>query len=287
MDKNDKIGLIGYGYWGKILYKTLLKLGHENVIVCDVSGHGDVKDYKDLEVSHVLIATPPSTHYEICDHFLRRGVNVFCEKPLVTVIEEADKLYDVAAKTGAKLFTDWTFTYNYAVQRLKQEYDAGLLGNIESITMHRYNSNITHIVDGTTCKWDLACHDVSIIQYLVEDNPVTVDWTEYSKRMNGPDSAFGILTYKDFAATVNVSWVYGDKFRECVFDFSEATVIWDDKIQKLTYYPKAKSHSHRQETIDYSAFPSPLENSIVNFLSKETALVNKEITIQTLKILED
>ena len=287
MDKNDKIGLIGYGYWGKILYKTLLKLGHENVIVCDVSGHGDVKDYKDLEVSHVLIATPPSTHYEICDHFLRRGVNVFCEKPLVTVIEEANKLYDVATKTGAKLFTDWTFTHNYAVQRLKQEYDAGLLGNIESITMHRYNSNITHIVDGTTCKWDLACHDVSIIQYLVEDNPVTVDWTEYSKRMNGPDSAFGILTYKDFAATVNVSWVYGDKFRECVFDFSEATVIWDDKIQKLTYYPKAKSHSHRQETIDYSAFPSPLENSIVNFLSKETALVNKEITIQTLKILED
>ena len=285
MNKDDKIGLIGYGYWGKILYKTLLKLGHENVIVCDVSGHGDVKDYKNLEVSYVLIATPPSTHYEICDHFLRRGVNVFCEKPLVTDIEEADKLYSIATKTGAKLFTDWTFTHNYAVQRLKQEYGAGLLGNIESITMHRYNSNITHIVDGTTCKWDLACHDVSIIQYLVEDKPLTVDWTEYSKRMNGPDSAFGILTYKDFAATVNVSWVYGDKFRECIFDFSEATVIWDDKIQKLTYYPKAKSHSHRLETIDYSAFPSPLENSIVNFLSEEAASVNKEITLQTLEIL--
>jgi len=287
MNKKDKIGLIGYGYWGKILYKTLLKLGHENVTVCDISGHGDIEDYTELDVSHVLIATPPSTHYEICDHFLRRGVNVFCEKPLVTDLEEADKLYAIAEKTSAKLFTDWTFTYNYAVRRIKQEFDAGLLGHLESISMHRYNANITHIVDGTTCKWDLACHDVSIIQYLVGVKPLQTDWTEYSKRMNGPDSAFGILTYKDFAATVNVSWVYGDKFRECVFDFSEATVIWDDKTQKMTYYPKAESHSHRKEDIDYSSFPSPLENSMSNFLSNEDAMANKEITLQTLEILAD
>jgi len=287
MNKTDKIGLIGYGYWGKILYKTLLKLGYKNITICDVSGDGDIKNYSELEVSHILIATPPSTHYEICDHFLRRGVNVFCEKPLVTNIEEAYKLYEVASKTGAKLFTDWTFTYNYAVKRLKQEYDAGLLGSINSITMHRYNSNITHIVDGTTCKWDLACHDVSIIQYLVGNKPVQVDWTEYSKRMNGSDSAFGIVTYKDFAATVNVSWVYGDKFRECIFDFSEATVVWDDKAQTMTYYPKAESHSHRQEKVDYSSFPSPLENSIGNFLSEASADLNKEITLQTLEILED
>jgi predicted dehydrogenase len=287
MNKTDKIGLIGYGYWGKILYKTLLKLGYKNITICDVSGDGDIKNYSELEVSHILIATPPSTHYEICDHFLRRGVNVFCEKPLVTNIEEAYKLYEVASKTGAKLFTDWTFTYNYAVKRLKQEYDAGLLGSINSITMHRYNSNITHIVDGTTCKWDLACHDVSIIQYLVGNKPVQVDWTEYSKRMNGSDSAFGIVTYKNFAATINVSWVYGDKFRECIFDFSEATVIWDDKVQTLTYYPKAESHSHRQEIVDYSAFPSPLENSIDNFLSQNNVDLNKEITLQTIEILED
>jgi predicted dehydrogenase len=287
MNKNDKIGLIGYGYWGKILYKTLLKLGYANVTICDVSGQGDITNYSELDVSHVLIATPPSTHYEICDHFLRRGVNVFCEKPLVTDYTEAEKLYEVAEKTGAKLFTDWTFTHNYAVQRLKQEYDAGLLGKIESISMHRYNANITHIVDGTTCKWDLACHDVSIIQYLVGNSPVHVNWTEYSKRLNGPDSTFGIIRYKDFAATINVSWVYGDKFRECVFDFSEATVIWDDKLQTLMYYPKATSHSHRQEKVDYSAFPSPLENSINNFLSDSDAKLNKEITLQTLEILAD
>jgi predicted dehydrogenase len=63
MNKQEKIGLIGYGYWGKILYKTLLKLGYENVTVCDVSGNGDIKNYSELEVSHVMIATPPSTHY--------------------------------------------------------------------------------------------------------------------------------------------------------------------------------------------------------------------------------
>ena len=86
---------------------------------------------------------------------------------------------------------------------------------------------------------------------------------------------------------MNVSWVYGDKFRECVFDFENATVIWDDKTQTMTYYTKAESHSHRQETVDYASFPSPLENSISNFLSENPATSNKEITLQTLEILED
>ena len=289
MDKNIKIGLIGYGHWGKILYKTLFKLGYKNVTICDASieSNTDIKDYKELDVANVLIATPPSTHYEICDHFLRKGVNVFCEKPLVTDIEEADKLYEVAEKTGAKLFTDWTFTYNYAIQRIKQEYDAGLLGNIESISMHRYNDNIIHIIDGTTCKWDLACHDVSIIQYLVSNSPSKIDWIEYSKKSSKNDSAFGILSYDNFSATINVSWVYGNKFRECIFDFTDTTIIWDDKIQKLTYKPKQISSSHFwEETIDYSAEKSPLENSINSFINNETPNINKTITLQTLKILK-
>lgn len=289
MDKNIKIGLIGYGHWGKILYKTLFKLGYKNVIICDASieSNADVKDYKELDVANVLIATPPSTHYEICDHFLRKGVNVFCEKPLVTDIAEANKLYEVAEKTGAKLFTDWTFTYNYAIQRIKQEYDAGLLGDIESISMHRYNDNIIHIIDGTTCKWDLACHDVSIIQYLVGNSPSKIDWIEYSKKSNKNDSAFGILSYDNFSATINVSWVYGNKFRECIFDFTDTTIIWNDKTQKLTYKPKQISSSHFwEETIDYSTENSPLENSINSFINNETLNINKTITLQTLKILK-
>ena len=282
----NKIGLVGYGYWGKILYKTLLKLGYKDILICDVNGKHGIKDYKKLEVSSVFVSTPPSTHYEICNYFLEKGTNVFCEKPLVMKSEQATKLYNVAEKSGSRLFTDWTFTYNYAIQRLKQEYDVGLLGYIKSITMHRYNANITHITDGTTCKWDLACHDVSIIQYLIGEKPDNVNWVEYSKRMDSSDSAFGILTYPaGFAATVNVSWVYGDKFRECVFDFSEATVIWDDKAQTLTYYPKAESHSHRQEKVDYSSFPSPVENSIKSFMNNEDDF-NKEITISTIDILE-
>ena len=285
MDKNDKIGLVGYGYWGKILYKTLLKLGFKNVIICDINGIDNITDYTQLNVSHVLIATPPSTHYSICKYFLEKGVNVFCEKPLVTDIKEANNLYNISSKFNSKLFTDWTFTYNYAIQRLKKEYDEGLLGKIESISMHRYNENITHIIDGTTCKWDLACHDVSIIQYLTSKLPNKVKWVEYSKKASKPDSTFGILTYDDFASTINVSWTYGDKFRECIFDFTGATVLWDDKTQKLTYKPKQESHFWG-ETIDYSSKKSPLENSINSFFDNETSDINKNITLQTLEILK-
>ena len=92
----NKIGLIGYGYWGKILYKNLLKLGYENVVICDIDEKGHVTDYTSLDVSHVFIATPPSTHYKICKYFLKRGVNVFCEKPLVTNVKEANDLYKIS-----------------------------------------------------------------------------------------------------------------------------------------------------------------------------------------------
>ena len=71
--------------------------------------------------------------------------------------------------------------------------------------MHRYNDNITHIVDGTTCKWDLACHDVSIVQYLVEKIPNKTSFIDYSKRNGKKDSTFGLLSYDNFSATINVS----------------------------------------------------------------------------------
>jgi len=279
-----KIGLVGYGYWGKILYKNLLKLGYKNVVICDIDGKGHITDYSTLDVSHVFIATPPSTHYKICKHFLKKGINVFCEKPLVTNIKEANDLYKISDDKGIKLFTDWTFIYNYAVQRLKKEYDQGLLGDIQSITMHRYNDNITHIVDGTTCKWDLACHDVSIVQYLVEKIPNKTSFIDYSKKNGKKDSTFGLLSYDNFSATINVSWNYGKKLRECVFNFSGATIIWDDKIQKLTYLPKSESHIW-EEVVDYSSEPSPLINSITNFLIDYEDTTNKTITLQTIKIL--
>ena len=66
MSKAGNIGLVGYGYWGKILYKTLIKLGYKNIVICDANpdSKADVSDFRELDVAHVLIATPPSTHYE-------------------------------------------------------------------------------------------------------------------------------------------------------------------------------------------------------------------------------
>lgn len=151
--------------------------------------------------------------------------------------------------------------------------------------MHRYNENITHITDGTTCKWDLACHDVSIIQYITSVLPNSIKWVDYSKKNKDLDSAFGLLTYDNFASTINVSWTYGDKFRECIFDFTGVTIIWNDKIQKLIYRPKQNSHFWG-ETIDYSSEKSPLENSISSFLNEEENEINKKITLQTLEILK-
>ena len=90
-----KIGIIGIGYWGKIILRNLESMGKDNIVVCDISfsdknkyqNYQAFKDYKQLDCELVFITTPTSTHYEICKYFLEKKVKVFCEKPLTTFQE--------------------------------------------------------------------------------------------------------------------------------------------------------------------------------------------------------
>ena len=74
-----RIGLVGFGYWGKIVWNNLNDMGYE-VTICDPFLHFGIKDYRDLDVDCVFVLTPVDSHYEVCSHFLNKGVHVFCEK---------------------------------------------------------------------------------------------------------------------------------------------------------------------------------------------------------------
>ena len=111
-----RVGLIGYGYWGKILHSKLLKISSVKFIVTSKYSYSD----KLKNVDWVVVATPSQTHYEIVKDCLNQGVNVFCEKSLTLDYQTSKELYDIAEKNGCKLYVDDVFFYRDKLDELKQ-----------------------------------------------------------------------------------------------------------------------------------------------------------------------
>jgi len=294
-----KIGIIGMGYWGKIILKNLESMGKKDIFVCDVlppenkmdDKYNTSKDYRELDCDYVFITTPTKTHYEISKHFLEKNVHVFCEKPLTLSSSKAEELYSIALKNKVILFTDWVFTFNNQIETMKRDYDNGKLGKIRSIFMNRLNLGPERF--DVNARWDLASHDVSIIQYIFSEEPKRISWTDYRRNWESQkeDSSLGLLEYEDFSATINVSWYYRKKVRECVFEFENYFIVWDD-FKRFLQYEDASNVSFPiySGNISYpcSEYQSPLKNSINSFFtfSEEEMLNQKDLTINTIKILE-
>ena len=294
-----KIGLIGLGYWGKIILKNLVNLGEYNLILCDNivpksapnEKYEYFSDYKDLNCDYVFITTPASTHYEICKYFLEKEIGVFCEKPLVTSSSQVEKLYDIAFKKKAILFTDWIFTFNSHIETMKNDYDNGKLGKIKSIFMNRLNLGPKR--DDVNARCDLASHDISIIQYLFSEIPRNIRWTDYKRNKLSvqEDSSLGLIEFSDFSASINVSWHYRKKVRECVFEFEKYFVVWDDYKRVLQYEDSSNvNYPVYSGNLSYPCqeYSPPLLNAINAFFSFtiEDMKKQKKLTIDTTKILE-
>jgi len=294
-----KIGIVGIGYWGKIILRNLESMGKRNIVVCDISfpeksnyqNYEAVNDYKQIDCEYVFITTPTSTHFDISKHFLKKKVNVFCEKPLTTSTSEAEVLYDIAAKNKTMLFTNWIFTFNSHIETIKRDYESGKLGNIRSVFMNRLNLGPERF--DVNARWDLASHDISIIQYLFSEEPVNIKWTDYkrNKKAKQDDSSLGLIEFNDFIASINASWHYRKKVRECIFEFDNYFVVWDDYKRFLQYEDSANlSFPIYSGNLSYpcSAYQEPLKNSIQAFFSfkNEDLVKQKELTIDTLRILE-
>jgi len=296
-----RIGIVGQGYWGKIILKNLESMNYKEFAICDITSlnkknnHSQnyeiINDYKDLNCDCVFITTPTSTHFEITKFFLEKKVNVFCEKPLTTSTTEAETLYNIALKNNTILFTDWIFTFNSHIKTIKRDYEIGKLGNIRSIFMNRLNLGPERF--DVNARWDLASHDISIIQYLFSEEPIKIRWTDYkrNKKSKQDDSTLGLIEYNEFIASINASWHYRKKVRECIFEFDKYFVVWDDYKRFLQYEDSANvSFPIYSGNLSYpcSAYQEPLKNSIEAFFSfsNKDLLKQKKLTIETLTILE-
>ena len=294
-----KIGIIGLGYWGDIILRNLESLGYKDIILCDISpldsnkfqNYNTTKDYKNLDCEYVFITTPTTTHFELAKFFLEKKVSIFCEKPLAITSIQANELYEIALNNKTILFTDWIFTFNNQIETIKKDYDNGKLGKIRSINMNRLNLGPERF--DVNARWDLAVHDISIIQYLFSEKPANIKWIDYKRDKDSTqeDSSLGLIEYNGFTATINVSWHYRKKVRECVFEFDKYFIVWDDFKRFLQYEDSSNvSFPIYSGNLSYpcSEYQSPLINAIRSFFSfsEEDVLKQKKLTIETLEILE-
>ena len=194
----------------------------------------------DGSVDAVVIATPAASHYSLAKQVLEAGKHVFVEKPLATKASEVDELARCAAARKLVVMTGHTFVYNSAVRYVKTLIDAGELGEIRYIYSQRLN--LGRIRSDIDALWNFAPHDISIIQYWLDDQePVSVSRTGMAYMQDGIDDVvFLNLEYPGkIIANIHVSWLDPQKVRKMIIVGSRKMVVYDDVADnKITIYDK-------------------------------------------------
>lgn len=240
-----RIGLCGLGYWGKNLFRTLS--GNPNIQLTAVAdakaeirgklatSHPQLKLYADAmdliadpDIDAVVIATPVSFHYAQAKAALDRGKHVMVEKPMCTTSAEADDLIARADLYGLTLMADHTFLFHPAVLKLGELIRSGALGQISYFDSQRINLGLFQ--PDVNVLWDLAPHDLSIIDYLFGQEPVHIEASGYCHVNPGfPDIAYLTFHYPNsMVAHLNLSWMSPVKVRRIAVGGSDKMVVWDD-----------------------------------------------------------
>lgn len=258
------VGVIGCGYWGPNLIRNFVNQERSKVKwVSDLSedrlnhmvrlypflqkttNYEDI--IKDPEVDAVVVATPVSSHFKLAMAALEAGKHVFVEKPLAAKSEESMALTKKAAEKNLVGMVGHTFIYSPAVLKLKELVDSGELGDIHYLRSRRLNLGLFQ--EDINVVWDLAPHDLSIFNFLMESSPEAVTAVGQGfVRSDIEDVAFMTLFYPgNRLAHVQVSWLDPNKVRELTVVGSKKMVVYDDNsnLEKIRIYDKGVDvHPH-------------------------------------------
>lgn len=252
-----KVAVIGVGYWGPNLIRNFLSLDEvENVVACDRDESQLAKmrkrfprieiasDYEEVllrdDVEIVAIATPVSTHFEIAKKSLLAGKHSWIEKPMTESSVEARELIEIAEKNHLKIFVDHTFIYTSAVRKMKEIITSGRLGELYYFDSVRVNLGLfQHDVNVI---WDLASHDLSIMNYLLERKPLAVSAIGSCHVGNElEDIAYLTLIFENnLIAHFHVNWLAPVKVRKTLIGGTKSMIVFDDMetSEKIKIYDK-------------------------------------------------
>jgi predicted dehydrogenase len=263
-----KFGVVGYGYWGPNVVRNLDHLEEAEVVaVCDKSAAARKKVarvYPDVrvtdnaaelmsspEIDAIAVVTPVWTHYELAKAALQNGKHVFVEKPFTSNADQAQELIDLAARKNLKIMVDHTFLFTGAVTKIKQLLQEGALGKLYYYDSTRVNLGLfQHDVNVV---WDLAPHDLSIIDYLLQRTPEAISATGQTHLNSHEDIAFITLYFPDkVIAHINVNWLSPVKVRTTLIGGEKKMLVWNDleADEKIKIYDKGVKVTSREGLYD-------------------------------------
>lgn len=317
----QKICLVGYGYWGKNLLRNLLEINHGyeivvaeklkekrnqlSIIHSSVLIVENVFDLiRDKSVIAVVVATETTSHFQIVKSALENGKHVFVEKPITTSLAEAEELVALAKKKGLVLAVDHVFLYHPVVQKMKYYFVKKELGKINYIDSTRINLGIYQ--QDVNVLWDLACHDIAVINYLVEERPHSVRAIGRINPEHGvEDIAYLFLYYpSNMLVQINASWASPVKMRKMIIGGEKKMLIYDDieptnKLIIYDYEQNTRFDENKTKLTDYRlgnvTIPKyepteALRNALIDFLnclnSNSSPLANGENALSVVNILE-
>ncbi len=252
-----RIAVIGCGYWGPNFIRNFAQFpGVQMKLACDLNKErlrhisqlypfvetttslDDVVNSPDVDAA--VVATPVTQHHPIAKRLLEAGKHALVEKPMAASIAEAQDLIELAERRGLVLMTGHTFLYTAAVNKMKDLISSGELGHIYYISTTRVNLGLFQ--EDINVVWDLAPHDVSILNYILSATPESVSAQGQAYIQAGiEDVAFIHLRYPgDIVAHTHVSWLNPDKIRRITVVGSKKMLVYDDvsTLEKIRVYDK-------------------------------------------------
>jgi len=252
-----RIGIIGYGYWGPNVVRNFSTAeGAKVVMACDMNQQSLKKLKKafpllrltadsnelinDPEVDAVAIVTPVFTHFELAKKALEAGKSIFVEKPFTDTVAHAEELVELAEKKKQKIMVDHTFLYTGAVKKIKQLVEDGVLGDLYYFDSIRVNLGLfQHDINVV---WDLAPHDIAIMDYVIGERPLAVVATGAGHFGRGlEDIAYLTFYYpRNVIAHINVNWLSPVKVRTTLIGGQKKMLVWNDlePDEKIKIYDK-------------------------------------------------
>jgi len=263
-----RLGVIGYGYWGPNLVRNFMEAqGSTVVAVCDLrperlamvqNRYPSIKrltNWRELlndpDIDAVAVATPVSSHFELAMAALGANKHVLVEKPLASNCEQGLQLIDEAARRQRVLMVDHTFVYTGAVRKIRELIASNALGEIYYYDAVRVNLGLfQHDVNVI---WDLAIHDLSIIDYVLPSRALAVSATGISNIPGQPENvAYITLFFADpQIAHVHVNWLTPVKVRHTLIGGSEKMILYDDlePSEKVKIYDRGVTVSQSPEAV--------------------------------------
>ncbi len=251
-----RFGVIGYGYWGPNIVRNLHGLDSTRVTMVSDKNAAALarvrKSYPEIQavadpmeivrssnIDAVAVITPVWTHYELAKAALEHGKHVFVEKPFTSSIAQAEELVELAARKKLMIMVDHTFLFTGAVKKINELIESGVLGDLYYYDSLRVNLGLFQ--HDVSVIWDLAPHDLSIMDYLIKREPEAIVATG-EKHLNGVEDVAYLTVYfpDSIIAHINVNWLSPVKMRMTMVGGQKKMLVWNDLVadEKIRVYDK-------------------------------------------------